>query len=352
MKVAMIAAAASPHTVKWANVLAGRGDRVTVFSLPEDKQETPEFASEVSINYLEMPQAQGGVKKNVPGLKRMLAAGSFDTVCALGALDYGFMAMRASHKFALCILGPDIISAVEGSQKGLMKKVLHAAGVVICPSAVAAEKVREIYKKDKEIVVAQPGVNVYTFDKKDAGKEEGIFTVGCTKALEYSSGIDWLIEAFAKLKESHTGAVQLKLYGRGTMEAALKKQCEQAGLLDTIHFMGRVPNEKIPEEISKMDVLVNASRSEMFGVSTIEAMACKVPVVATDTAGSSEILLNGVTGFTVKTGNIGALADRLTELAEDPEMARKMGEAARRDVEDLYEINKCADKFVKALKIV
>ena len=222
MKVAMVAAASSPHTVKWANALAGRGNRVTVFSLPEDKAENAGFASEISINYLGMPQIQGGVKKNAPELKRMLSAGEFDVVCALGALDYGFMAMRAARNFAVGILGPDITSASEGAQKGPMKKVLRAAGVVICPSAVAMQKVKDFYKKEKEIFVAPPGVNIYDFDKKDVEKEEGVFTIGCIKSLEYVSGIDWLIEAYVMFKESYEGHSQVKLYGQGSMEAALK----------------------------------------------------------------------------------------------------------------------------------
>jgi|GEM_PF-2468241 len=352
MKLAIIAAASSPHTAKWANMLSERGNKVTVFSLPEDKAEHAGFASEVSINYLGIPQVKGGIKKNAPELKRMLAASGSEAVCALGALDYGFMAMYATRRFAVGILGPDITSASEGTQKGPMKKVIGAASAVICPSAVAMQKVKAIYKKEKEIYVVPPGVNIYEFDKKDAEKEADVFTIGCIKSLEYSSGIDWLIEAFVKFKESYTGKTQVKLLGKGSMEAALKKQCADAGVADEVHFMGFVPGESIPGEINKMDAIVNASRSEVFGVSTVEAMACKVPVIATDTEGSSEIILNGVTGFIVKVGNVGAIASRLLELAQDREMISKMGAQARADVEELYEINKCTDKFIKALESI
>jgi len=105
MKLAIIAAASSPHTAKWANMLSERGNKVTVFSLPEDKAEHAGFASEVSINYLGIPQVKGGIKKNAPELKRMLAASGSEAVCALGALDYGFMAMYATRRFAVGILG-------------------------------------------------------------------------------------------------------------------------------------------------------------------------------------------------------------------------------------------------------
>lgn len=352
MKVAIIAAASSPHTVKWANVLANRGERVTVFSLPEDKVQNSEFLPEISINYLGLSAVKGGVKKNAPELKRLLAAGEFDAVNALGALDYGAMTMRAVKKFLLTILGPDITAAVDGGQKGNMKKVLNAATAVMCPSAVCMQKVRGIFKKNKEIFVVPPGVNIYDFDKKEVQKDPDVFKFGCIKTLEYSSGIDFLIEAYVKMREKYQGNTRLVIFGKGSMEAALKKQCADAGIADQVHFMGTVPNAQIPEEINKMDLVMNTSRSEVFGVSTIEAMACKVPVIATDTEGSSEIILNGVTGLTVKVGKTDAIAAKMLECAQDRELLAKMGGKARGDVEDLYELNKCADKYAKALAFV
>ena len=352
MKVAIIAAASAPHTVKWANVLVKKGERVTVFSLPEDKAQDSEFLPEVSINYFGLSAVKGGIKKNVPELKRLLQAGEFDAVNALGALDYGAMAMRASRKFLLTILGPDITAAVDGGQKGSMKKVLNAAAAVMCPSAVCMQKVRSIYKKNKEIFIVPPGVDIYNFDKKEVQKNPEVFTFGCIKTLEYSSGIDFLIEAYIKMREKYQDPTQLVIIGKGSMEAALKKQCADAGIADQVHFMGTIPNARIPEEINKMDVVLNTSRSEVFGVSTIEAMACKVPVIATDTEGSSEIILNGVTGLTVKVGKVDAIASRMLECVQDRELIAKMGAKARGDVEDLYEINQCADKYAKALAFV
>lgn len=351
MKVAIIAAACSPHTIKWANVLVKRGDRVTVFSLPEDKAQDSGSMPDVSVNILGLSAAASGIKKNVPELKKLLRAGEFDVVNAIGALDYGFMTKSAKRKFLLTILGPDITSATNGGQKGSMKKVLNAAGAVMCPSAVCMQKVRGIYKKDKEIFIVAPGVDIYDFDKKDAEKDENIFTFGCIKILEYASGIDLMIEAYVKFMAKYQGNTQLKIYGKGSMEAALKKQCADAGL-SSVHFMGFVPNAQIPAEINKMDVLLNSSRSEVFGVSTIEAMACHVPVIATDTEGSSEIILNGVTGLTVKVGNTDAFADRMLECAQDRGLIARMGAKARGDVEDLYEINMCAEKYGKALSFV
>ncbi len=352
MKVAIVAAACSPHTVKWANALAKRGERVTVFSLPEDKAQDAGFLPEVSVNLLGIPQAAGGIKKNGAELKKLLHAGGFDAVNAIGALDYGLMAIGAGKNVLVTILGPDITSVLAGGPKGVLKKVIKTAAAIVCPSAVCMQKVRCFYKKPKEVFVAAPGVDIYAFDAKEGAKDADLFTFGCIKCLEYSSGIDVLIESYAKVKAKYTGKTQLKIFGRGSMEAALKKQVADAGLSDEVHFMGHVPHAQMPEEINKMDVVLNTSRSEVFGVSTVEAMACKVPVIATDTEGSSEIILNGVTGLTVKIGNTEAIAGRMLECLEDRELISKMGAKARGDVVDLYEINGCTEKYIKALGFV
>ncbi|MEI6101810.1 MAG: glycosyltransferase family 4 protein [Eubacteriales bacterium] len=352
MKVAIIAAASSPHTVKWANALAKRGDRVTVFSLPEDKAQDAGFLPEVSVNLLGIMQMAGGLKKNQPELKKLLHAGGFDVVNAIGALTYGLMAVGSTRKVLVTVLGPDITSALGGGQKGIMKKVVNAADAIMCPSAVCMQKVRTLYKKPKEIFIVAPGVDIFAFDEKQGAKDPVTFTFGCIKTLEYSSGIDLLIEGYSKMKVKYTGATQLKIYGRGSMEAALKKQCADANLSEEVHFMGFVPHEKMPDEINKIDVLLNTSRNEVFGVSTVEAMACKVPVIATDTEGSSEIILNGVTGLTVKIGNTEAIASRMLECLQERDLITKMGAKARGDVVDLYEINNCTEKYIKALAFV
>ena len=121
-------------------------------------------------------------------------------------------------------------------------------------------------------------------------------------------------------------------------------------LQEEIEFKGQLPHDQIPDEINKMTALLNTSRKEIFGVSTVEAMACGVPTIATDTEGSSEIILNGVTGYTVKIGKADAFAYRMKEFADYPQNAAKMGSKTRQDVEELYEINACAEKYEKALE--
>ena len=75
MKIALVAAANSPHTVKWANILEKKGNTISVFSFPEHKPEKLEFNPGVSIQYLGVSIADGGVKKNTDKMRKTVAYG-------------------------------------------------------------------------------------------------------------------------------------------------------------------------------------------------------------------------------------------------------------------------------------
>src|SRR5262249_12550052 len=84
-------------------------------------------------------------------------------------------------------------------------------------------------------------------------------------------------------------------------------------------------------EIAPMgDVFILPSELEAFGLSALEAMACGVPVIGTDSGGLPEVVTHRETGFLVPVGDIDQMAARTLDLLLDEELRRKMGAAARR----------------------
>lgn len=350
MKIALLAPAVSPHAVKWANMFQKRGNSVTVFSLPEDKPDDLLYDAGISVNYLDVKAADDGLRANAKNLKHMISAGDFDVVNAFGANTYGVLAMNAKQKYLLTITGLDMYAA-EGADKAICSKVIKKAAAVCCPTNAAMQKAMALIKnKPKEYFVVTPGIDLYKFDIKEGMREEGVVTFGCIKALEELSGIDVLLDAYKEMKGQTEAKTRLIIIGEGSKENELRHQAAKLGIESEVEFKGYVPNDKLPDEINRMNALVNPSRYEMLGVSTLEGMACGVPTIATDTDGSSEIILNGVTGYTVKNGNLSALVYRLKEFAEYPQNAAKMGTKTRGDIEDYYEINACTEKYMKALE--
>jgi glycosyltransferase involved in cell wall biosynthesis len=122
------------------------------------------------------------------------------------------------------------------------------------------------------------------------------------------------------------------LVGSGPRHAALAAQCRALGLSEEeCRLLGF--REDVATILSASDIVVSTSIIESFGRVIIEAGAFELPVVATASLGSTEILREGETGFLVPIDDAATLAARLDRLAADPELRRSMGRAAALQVE-------------------
>lgn len=114
----------------------------------------------------------------------------------------------------------------------------------------------------------------------------------------------------------------------------LKRYCRRRQLENAVRFMGHVPN--VGRALQDIDVVVVPSHVEPFGRSTIEAMACQVPVVASRVGGLPEIVIDGETGLLVDKGVPEQLAEAVVRLLQDGALRQRMGEAGRRRVESVF----------------
>jgi len=105
-----------------------------------------------------------------------------------------------------------------------------------------------------------------------------------------------------------------------------------APLGDAVHFAGYLSQDAVAAALSQADAFVLPSFAEGLPVVLMEALATERPVIATQVAGVSELVEDGVTGFIVPPGDTEALADRIGRLADDPDLRTRMGRAGRRKV--------------------
>lgn len=137
--------------------------------------------------------------------------------------------------------------------------------------------------------------------------------------------LDRLIDAFALVASRVPGSL-LYLVGDGSERAALQARVAAAGLLDRVTLVGW--SGATPDWYAGTDVVALTSDREGTPLALIEAAAAGRPVVATDVGGVADVVADGSTGFVVPTSSVDALADRLTQLALDPELRRAMGREA------------------------
>ncbi|MBF0331934.1 MAG: glycosyltransferase family 4 protein [Candidatus Omnitrophica bacterium] len=122
------------------------------------------------------------------------------------------------------------------------------------------------------------------------------------------------------------------LVGDGVLKEAIMQQIRMAGLGKDFILTGW--RQDMPEVLSVMDVFVLTSLWEGLPISVFEAMASRVPVVATDTGGIRDVVIDGKTGFLVEPGDVTGLRDKALHLVRDADLRRSVTEAALMRITD------------------
>ncbi|HET9984421.1 MAG TPA: glycosyltransferase [Longimicrobiales bacterium] len=148
------------------------------------------------------------------------------------------------------------------------------------------------------------------------GVPDGAFVLGFGGRLVPEKGVDVLVEALARLPD-----VRLLLLGAGPERPRLEAQARAAGVAGRVRFAGRIGSLDMPAWLRALDVLALPSRttrrwSEQFGRILVEAMACAVPVVASDSGEIRHVV--GDAGILVAEGDAASLAAAVAPLAADP----------------------------------
>jgi len=155
---------------------------------------------------------------------------------------------------------------------------------------------------------------------------KNILFVAALDEQHYFKGLHVLLEALARVPEA-----RLTVVGDGGLKEKYVKKAEELKIADRVVFAGRVSDEELPEYYQDADLFCSASldRSEAYGIVLMEAAASGLPAVATSIPGVRSVVEDGETGLLVPPNDVAALAEALRDLLNDPELLKKMGEAAR-----------------------
>jgi glycosyltransferase involved in cell wall biosynthesis len=144
-------------------------------------------------------------------------------------------------------------------------------------------------------------------------------------------GVTHLIDAFNELQQLNV-ATCLLLVGDGPDEALLREQCAKYGLRNVI-FSGFQHADRLPALYAAADVFVFPTLGDPFGLVVLEAMACGLPVIATSASGEIRDRVDeGVNGYIIRPAASAELFDRMSLLARDGALRRRMGNASHEKV--------------------
>lgn len=206
-----------------------------------------------------------------------------------------------------------------------------------------------------------PGVDEKTFHPGSGGDEVrarlGLTerpVVVCVSRLVPRKGQDTLIRAMPRILAAEPDAVLL-IVGGGPYEKDLRRLAEDTGVAASVHFTGAVPWSELPAHYGAGDVFAMPCRTrrggldvEGLGIVYLEASATGLPVVAGDSGGAPDAVLDGETGWVVRGDSHDDTADRVITLLADPELRHRMGERGRAWVEEKWRWDLLAE-HLKAL---
>ena len=241
--------------------------------------------------------------------------------------------------------------------------VLQNADRVVAISRATADLAVRLGARPDRVVFVPPGVDVETYHPDpEAGarvhQQHGldgrkvILTLG---RLVARKGQDQVIRALPRVLEAVPQAVYL-IAGSGPDRERLERLAEEVGVADRVIFAGRVPDGEVVAYYNGADVVAMPSREEPetgdvegFGMVFLEANACGKPVVGGRSGGVVDAVADGVTGFLVDPHDPADLAARLVTLLQDPDLARRMGEAGRERARREFAWGRLASRWREAI---
>lgn len=241
-----------------------------------------------------------------------------------------------------------------------LRQKIESAGFVICISDYCRSQVLRIVPNldDRRLEVVRLGVDCNELRgprllvKPDAASDpasdhHGCLNLVCTGRLVVAKGHRILIQALALL-QSRGQDYKCALIGDGPERCDLESLAGHLGIADKVRFMGSMAHQQTLTLVSQADVFVLASFAEGLPVALMEAMALGIPCVSTPIAGIPELIRNEENGLLTAPSNPVDLCLALDRLAKSAELRWQLGEQARAEVEDRYNLSSNLDQLAES----
>jgi len=329
--------------------LAREGMLARVYATKAGDGETPQPGTE-EVLPLVRRLPQGDVAQQAASLVEDLGDADVDGVhgyfahhpaevaaCAAGELGVGFS------------FGVHALDARKVCPLDLARRARAAAGVIACNTDVSPY----VDVPGAQAYLIPHGVDVARFAPRPHPDGDARLRVLAVGRLVEKKGFSTLIDAVARLQVPTT----LRIVGTGVEQEALEESIDRHGLRETVRLTGRRSHDQLPDEYAWSDVVAVPSVVDSSGDRdglpnvTLEAMACRRPVLASDVAALGETVHAAGSGLVVPPADADALADGLTALT-DPRLRAELGTAGRRYVEKHFDLATCTRRLVDRLDLL
>ncbi len=239
--------------------------------------------------------------------------------------------------------------------RATMRLLFSQADAVICSSLdyIKHSQVKNFYYKYKDKFFALPfgvDLNIFSPPTNQNKQEFTILFVGGLDRAHYFKGVDVLLEAVANLDKNKNW--RLIIAGEGELKEKYKKQAEELKIKNRVKFLGKLKLSSLAQVYQEAGVFVlpSINQNEAFGIVLLEAMACGVPVIASDLPGVRSVFQNGREGFLIQPGNVQDLSQKIEFFLDNSEKQKQMGRKAFKLIKEKYDREKIGEKLLDIYK--
>ena len=222
-----------------------------------------------------------------------------------------------------------IIAISEGVKEVLLKGGIPEEIIEVIPSGIDFSPYEEAASSD--------------YLRREFSFARDDYLVGIVAHLAEHKGHKYLIQATKILKE-HTDKIKIIIVGGGPLKYELDEQAKELQVKDIVYFLGF--REDIPQILSSLDLFVLSSYLEGMGSSLLDAMACRLPVVATRTGGIPEVVIHRKTGLLVPPRSPSYLAKAILKLYQDRDLASRLGQKGYEVVRQKFSSEAMSEKII------
>lgn len=208
----------------------------------------------------------------------------------------------------------------------------------------------QLQERGINAVCVNNGIEIQDFDQRGSNRlPVCLHIVQISRLYCKQKGQDLLLKAIARLKENYKTNIRLDLIGEGSDEKYLKDLAHELHIDSNVNFLGARSPEYIHTHLKDYDLFVQPSHYEGFGLTVIEAMAAKVPVLVSANEGPMEIIENGKYGFSFCNNSVEDCSKHLYDITQMNDL-HDIASKAFNHIYQNYSIEKTVAKYISLYK--